>query len=203
MDDINFIPVGREIKLDPDKVMVCKLTPEGQIDFVNDYFVEVTGYEVHEIVGNSIESFKHADLPMAIFNLVMEHLTNQKNLHIVVKDQAKDGRYYWYITDFNIKADKDGNTVSISSNRTAAPRSVIPEFEALYKKILKIEQHASLETAQTYFEGYLEEKGMSFNDYTLSQINSYNIPYSNAITQVKNTSKPKNQKSLMGKLFGK
>ena len=203
MDDINFIPVGREIKLDPDKAMICKLTPEGQIDFVNDYFVEVTGYDVHEIVGKTVESFKHADLPMTIFNVVMEHLSNQKNLHIVLKDQAKDGRYYWYITDFETKLDKEGNTISTSSKRTAAPRSVIPEFDQLYKKILKIEQHASLETAKTYFDGFLEEKGMSFNDYTLHLINSYNIPQGLSTQQSPQTSKPKAKKSIMGKLFGK
>lgn len=203
MDDINFKPVDREIKLDPDKAMVCKLDPEGKIDFVNDYFVEITGYEVYEIVGKNIEDLKKADLPMTIFNLVMEHLTNQKNLHIIVKDQAKDGRYYWYITDFNAKLDKKGNTISITSNRTAAPRSIIPEFDELYQKILKIEQHSSLETAKIFFEGFLEEKGMSFNDYTVNQIKSYNVPQDFSKAQPRKTAKTKPNKSLLIKLFGK
>jgi len=200
MDDINFTPVGRELMLDPDKVMISKLTPEGQIDFVNDYFVEITGYEVHEIVGKTFEDSKHADVPMTIFNLMMDHLSDNKNLHIVLKDQAKDGRYYWYITDFETKLDKEGNKISTSSKRVAAPRSVIPEFDKLYKKILKIEQNTSLETAKIYFDGFLEEKGMSFNDYTLHQIDSYTIHQGLSSSQSPQT---KTKKSIMGKLFGK
>jgi len=213
MDDLNFIPVDREIKLDFTKAMVCKLTPDGIIDYINDYFTEITGYEVHEVVGGSIDQFVHKDLPKTIFNLVMSKISNKENGHFIIKDQAKDGRYYWFITDFEYKIDNNGDLISITSNRKAAPRVAIPEIEKLYKKMVKIEQRASLKIAQTFFNGFLEEKEMSFDEYTKSIIDSHEIPQTiiqpqqqfqppqQQPTVIKK--KPKKKKSLIDKLFKK
>ncbi len=202
MDDLEFIPVEREINLMAGKAMVYKLTPEGIIDYVNDYFVEISGYEVHEIVGKNLETLKNKDLPTIIYNLILEHIATNKNLNIILKGQAKDGRTYWYITNLESKKDKNGDLTATIISRTAAPREVIPEMEKFYQKLLKIEQHSSLDIAMTYFDGFIEEVGMSFNDYTTSLIKSYNTPQALSSSQSQQFAQPEKKKSLMGKLFG-
>ncbi len=201
MDNLNFIPSDREIQLTPNKSMVYKLTPDGVIDYVNDYFVEISGYEVHEVVGNTLESLKNSDLPTIIYNLILEHIEKNDNLNIILKGHAKDGRFYWYITNFETNKDENGELTSTIVSRVAAPRMTISEIEKLYIKLLKIEQHASLAIARTFFEGFIEEKGMSFSDYCQSLMIDYASPQ--PLVQSHNNSIPKKNKSLMGKLFGK
>jgi PAS domain S-box-containing protein len=213
MDNLNFIPVDREIKLDPDKSLIYKITPDGIIDYVNDYFSEITGYEVHEVVGNNYKQYLHKEIPQTIINLAFDKMKKGENFHFVFKDQAKDGRHYWFVTDFEFKYDKDKNIQSITSIRKAAPRVVIPKIEKLYKKMVKMEQHASMEIAQKFFNGFLEEKGMSFGEYTKSIIDSYEIPQTSIqpqqqfqLPQQQPTvikKKPKKKKSLIDKLFKK
>ena len=203
-NDLNFIPIDREIKLDSERMMICKFTPDGLIEYVNDYYVEVTGYEVHEIVGNSIETFKHPDFPLTVYNYMMHHVNEGINVNIVLKDQSKDGRYYWFFTDFEFKKNDEGAITSFFNRRIAAPRMILPEIELLYQKLLKIEQHSGAEVAQNYFDGYNEDNGMSFNEYTQALILNYEsiangIPKKTPIEQ----NKPIETQSFFSKVFGK
>jgi len=58
--------------LHPEKTMICKYTPNGLIEYVNDYFVEMSGFEAHELVGNSIDTLKHSELPLTVYNHIMD-----------------------------------------------------------------------------------------------------------------------------------
>jgi PAS domain S-box-containing protein len=206
-DDLNFIPIDREIMLDPNRVMVCKFTPEGTIDYVNDYFIEVTGYEVHEVIGNSMDSMLHPDMPKTIFNFVRDHVTHGKNIHLLLKDKAKDGRYYWFISDFEFKMDSDNRLVSFLSRRLIPPRVAITELENFYQKLLKIEKNAGLEVATKFFSGFNEENGMSFEEYTNAIILRQRdaMRQSQEFLQIPQDKKEKhkNNSSFFGKLFRK
>ncbi len=202
MEDLNFIPINREVKLDMDKVMMCKYHPDGTIDYINDFFSEISGYEVHEVVGNNIQDYLHKDTPKTILNLLEETAKNKENIHLILKDHVKDGRYYWFLSDFEYQTEKDGRLVSITTKRIAAPRIAIPEIDNLYKKILKIEEHTGLDIAKTFFEGFLEEKGMSLEEYTESLVvNSNDLPQ---VPHPKSSiKKSKKKKSLFAMLFKK
>ncbi len=203
-NDLNFIPIDREIRLDPNRAMLCKFNTNGQIEYVNDYYVEISGFEVHEVVGNGIETLKHSELPLTIFNHIMEHVKEGKNINVIIKDQARDGRYYWFFTDFEFKKDEENNLISFVSSRKAAPRPVLGEIEGFYQKLLKIEQHSGVKVAKTYFDGFNEENGMTFNDYNRSLILNYgNIAKPFASTPISQQPTVQENKSLFSKIFKK
>lgn len=204
-NNINFIPLDREIMLHPEKTMICKYTPNGLIEYVNDYFVEMSGFEAHELVGNSIDTLKHSELPLTVYNHIMEHVKEGKNIHAIIKDLTRDGRYYWFYTDFEFKKDENGVIRSFLNYRRAAPRIVLPDIEKFYQKLLKIEQNSTLLIAKKYFDGFNEENGMTFSEYTKSIIIEYggslaspkinNLPTEQTISQEK--------KSFFSKVFKK
>jgi PAS domain S-box-containing protein len=201
-NDLNFIPIDREINLDPDRTMVCRYSPDGTIEYINDYFVDVSGYEIHEIVGSNIESFKHVELPMTIFKYMMRQAKMEKNVNVLIKEVAKDGRFYWYYTNFEFKKDPDGAILSFIDNRKAAPRMVLPIIESFYEKLLKIEKRSGIQIASGYFDGFNEENGMSFSDYTKALIlNSGEILQN--FTQIKpvEAAKGLENKSFFSKIF--
>lgn len=206
---LNFLPVDREIKLDPQRVMFCKFTAEGVLEYVNDYFTEVTGYEVYEIVGTKIENLKHPDLPMTIFNYIMEHLSKGENINILMKDKIKDGRYYWYLTDFQFKKYDADDKMAFISNRKYAPREAIPFYDELYQKLIKIEKHSGLSVAKSYFEGFLEENHFLFQDLKNSTTSDFSEDKPAFFNSSAKTEKPikiatqKKKKSLFDVLFKK
>lgn len=166
--------------------------------------MEISGFEVHEVVGNGIETLKHSELPLTIFNHIMEHVKEGKNINVIIKDQARDGRYYWFFTDFEFKKDEENNLISFVSSRKAAPRPV-GEIEGFYQKLLKNRTtFRKLKVAKTYFDGFNEENGMTFNDYNRSLILNYgNIAKPFVSTPISQQPTVQENKSLFSKIFKK
>ncbi|AXT60653.1 PAS domain S-box protein [Aquimarina sp. AD10] len=158
-------PINAEIILDTKQTIMSKTNPKGIIEYANDYFMEISGYEEFELIGQPHNVIRHPDMPKVIFKWLWERLKEKKNINALVKNLAKDGRFYWVITDFEVKLDDNGEIKSFSARRKAPPRSTIEKISALYKKILSIEQARGVEIAEKYFVGFLEEKGMTYDEF--------------------------------------
>jgi len=44
-------------------------------------------------------------MPKVVFKLLWETISQGKNINVVVKNLAKDGRYYWIFTEFETRRD--------------------------------------------------------------------------------------------------
>ncbi|WP_062053433.1 PAS domain-containing protein [Aquimarina longa] len=158
-------PINVEIPLDPKKTIMSKTDPKGIIEYANDYFMEISGYEEHELIGQPHNVIRHPDMPKVVFKWLWERLGEKKNMHAVVKNLAKDGRFYWVITDFEVKLDDTGEASSYFARRKAPPKKTIDLVSELYRKILSIEEARGVEVAEKYLIGFLEEKGMTYDEY--------------------------------------
>ena len=104
-------------------------------------------------------------MPRAIFYLVWNSLLRGEPVSGVVKNLAKSGEYYWVIADFDIKKDAAGNIQSFTAFRRAAPDQVIDTIEELYETMVKIENKRGMEGSLSYFEAFLEEQEMSYDEF--------------------------------------
>jgi PAS domain S-box-containing protein len=162
-------PVNQEIILDPEKTILSKTDKKGIILYANDYFVEICGYSVGELMGKPHNIIRHPDMPKVVFELLWQRILNKKNIHAVVKNLAKDGRYYWVVTDFTVDANPaTGNIVGLYAHRKAAPRHIIDQVEKVYKNLLEIEKSAGFAASLRFFVGYLEEKEMDYDQWIAS-----------------------------------
>jgi len=164
-------PIDKEIKLDPSRIIMSKTDPKGVIEFANDYFMEICGYEEYELMGQPHNIIRHPDMPKIIFKLLWERLQEGKNIHALVKNLSKDGRYYWVVTNFETKYDELGNIVSHYARRKAAPGNAIYQVEKLYKTLLAIEKKQNIDIAERYFYGMLEEKRQGYDEFILEILN--------------------------------
>lgn len=162
------IPMDKEINLDPNLTIMSKTNPKGVIEYANDYFMEISGYEEWELMGQPHNIIRHPDMPKTIFKLLWDNLNRGENIHAFVKNMAKNGQYYWVLTNFEFKKDNEGNIISIYAKRKAAPRNAIYEIEKLYYILKAIENKQDMATALNYFRGMLEEKNMTYNQFILS-----------------------------------
>lgn len=153
-------PINEEIKLDPKRYIVSETDEKGKITFCNDYFMEVSGYTKEELIGKPHNIVRHPDMPRVVFKLLWETISQGKNINAVVKNLAKDGRYYWIFTEFEIRKDTDsGKIIGYHASRKSISKHVIEIIADLYAKLLEIEENEDVEASQKYLVNFLKEKG--------------------------------------------
>lgn len=159
------IPLDKEVVWDKSLTIVSKTDVFGTIEYVNDVFAEVSGYEEFELVNKPHHIIRHPDMPKVIFKVMWEHIQKGMKFHGIVKNMAKSGRYYWVITDFDYVVDEEATILNYIARRKAVPQSVIAKIEVLYKRLLQIEEAKGIEASEKYLRGFLEELGVTYIQY--------------------------------------
>ncbi len=153
-------PRDEEIPLDPKRYIVSETDAKGKITYVNDYFMEVSGYSEDELIGKPHSIVRHPDMPKVVFKLLWETIQQGKNINAVVKNLAKDGRYYWIFTEFEIRKNTDtGEIIGYHASRKTISKHVIEIIADLYAKLLEIEKKEGVDASEKYLISFLKEKG--------------------------------------------
>ena len=159
-------PLDQEIRLDPKRYIVSKTDAKGIIEYGNDYFVEISGYKESELMGKPHNIVRHPDMPKVAFKLMWERISKGGNFVAIVKNMAKDGRYYWVFTEFEPKVDPLSNEITgYTAFRKAAPKNAIDTMAPIYKKLLEIEAEGGVEASEKYLKGFLEENRTTYDAF--------------------------------------
>lgn len=155
-----IIPINEEIQLDPKRYIVSETDAKGKITFCNDYFIEVCGYSKDELLGKPHNIIRHPDMPKVVFKLLWETISAGKNINAVVKNLAKDGRYYWIFTEFESRRDTDTHEIiGYTASRKSISKYVIEVIADLYAKLVDIEKNEDIEASEKFLIEFLKEKG--------------------------------------------
>ncbi len=159
-------PIDHEIILDPKRYIVSKTDPKGVIEYGNDYFVEISGYTESELIGKPHNIIRHPDMPRVAFKMMWDRILKGENFIALVKNLAKDGSYYWVVTEFECKRDPLSNEImSFTAFRKAAPRNAIETIAPIYAKLKEIEREGGMGASEKYFRGYLEEHHITYDEF--------------------------------------
>lgn len=169
-------PINEEIKVDPKRYIVSKTDKRGVIEYGNDYFVEISGYSEKELIGQPHSIIRHPDMPRVIFKLMWERILSGQNIFAIVKNLAKDGRYYWVVTEFEAKRDKLSNEIiAFTAFRKAASEKAVKAVVPLYEKLLELEKEGGMEASEKYLRGFLDEQGKSYDEFIDSIVGNHGI----------------------------
>lgn len=158
------IPKNEEIELEKNRYLVSETDAKGVITYCNDYFTEISGYSREELLGHQHNIIRHPDMPRVIFKLLWQRIQSGKNINAVVKNLAKDGRYYWIFTEFKTRIDLDDNSViGYTAHRKSISHDAVDVIASLYSKLCEIEKESSMEKAEEYLNAFLKEKGKEIN----------------------------------------
>jgi PAS domain S-box-containing protein len=159
-------PSDREVDWNKNKVLLSKTDTKGTILYANEDFIDVSGYDEFELIGQPHNIIRHPDMPKVIFKFLWDSIKLSKNIHVIIKNMSKTGRYYWVITDFKIIADSDGEIVGYFGTRKSVPEDIIVKFiDPLYKKLLHIEEASGMLASEEYLTGFLEERKKTYMEY--------------------------------------
>ena len=159
-------PSDRELDWDKSKVILSKTDAKGTILYANEAFIDVCGYDEYELIGQPHNVIRHPDMPKVIFKVLWDTIKRGENIHAIVKNMAKSGRYYWVITDFKTIYDDEGEIVSYFATRKSVPSDIITKYIVpLYRKLLNIERASGINSAEEYLNGFLEERNKTYTEY--------------------------------------
>lgn len=185
-------------------LITTKLDTKGIIEYINNSYAELSGYEQYEVVGQKFDSIKHPDMPKVIMETLWRNLKNGENNFTIFKNLNKIGNIYWTVAKFIINFDKQGqiNSFQVQEKLIPPASNSIILIEKLYKTLKGIELHKSLDTSTRYFYGMLEERQMSYSDYINHILQADNINLKTFFVSSKDKTQAK-KVNVLKRIFGK
>lgn len=132
----NLPVTGRENDYSDSVIIISTTDAKGIITYVNQGFIDVSGFSEMELVGKNHNIVRHPDMPPVAFGDLWDTIKTGKPWRGIVKNRCKNGDHYWvdaYVTPIH----EQGKVVGYQSVRSKPKRSQIDAAAALYAKLWK------------------------------------------------------------------
>ncbi|MBA53870.1 MAG: chemotaxis protein [Pseudomonadales bacterium] len=149
---VNMPVTQKEVKLAPGQTIVSKTNPKGVITYINQDFIDISGYAESELIGQAHNLIRHPDMPQAAFQDLWDTVQVGKPWRGMVKNRCKNGDHYW--VEANVTPIwENGEVVEYMSVRHAPSTQQIRDAENLYARLNAGEdvQPAPVDRAMNYF----------------------------------------------------
>jgi len=120
-----------EVEVPEETVLVSKTDLHGRITFVNEAFVEISGYSEAELIGAPHKIVRHPEMPKQAFADLWATVRAGRPWEGLVKNRRKDGAFYWVLANVTPIVEK-GEVVGYISIRCRPDRRQVEEAGALY-----------------------------------------------------------------------
>ncbi|MEY2873770.1 MAG: hypothetical protein RLZZ373_1141 [Pseudomonadota bacterium] len=87
--------IDQEVPYPDGKLIVSRTDSAGVITHANQAFVDMSGYERDELIGESHCILRHPDMPSAAFRDLWDTVGRGAKWQGYVKNLRKDGAHYW------------------------------------------------------------------------------------------------------------
>lgn len=130
-----------EYSLPEGSVLVSKTDLQGNITYANEDFVEASGYDYDELIGQPHNILRHPDVPKAVFADFWKTLQAGRPWNQIVKNRRKNGDFYW--VEANATPIFEGGKITgyMSVRRAAKPsqkKAAAEAYQAVSKKQLSL-----------------------------------------------------------------
>jgi len=130
----NNQPVSQREYQFPEGVTLMSTTDtQSHITYANEAFVEVSGFERDEILGQPHNMVRHPDMPVEAFADMWATLKNGESWTALVKNRRKNGDHYWVRANAT-PINRNGQVTGYMSVRTKPEPQEVAAAEALYQR---------------------------------------------------------------------
>ena len=138
------LPVSTQEYIFPKgETLVSTTDLKGRILYCNPMFIEVSGYEKEELLGQPHNMIRHPEMPEEAFRDMWETIGNGHPWSAAVKNRRKDGSFYWVMANVTPLMQGDHPT-GYMSVRTEATREQIQAADRLYATMRAEKERGSL-----------------------------------------------------------
>ncbi|MCL7750381.1 methyl-accepting chemotaxis protein [Guyparkeria hydrothermalis] len=129
---VNLPVTQHNVDYPADMQLISTTDLKGQITYVNQDFIKVSGYAWDELIGRPHNLIRHPDMPPAAFKDLWQTIKAGRVWHQLVKNRCKNGDHYWvdaYVTPVYA----GDEIVGYQSIRTKPSEADIAKAEACYR----------------------------------------------------------------------
>jgi len=163
-------PTARENQkfLKPDDFIVSKTDSHGKIIYGNKIFIEMSGYDAHELSGAPHSILRHPDMPKVVFNFLWDRIQKKEEIFAYVKNLCKDGSYYWVFTNVTATLNLNGTIRDFHSVRRKPSDKALKVIPDIYAQLLVAERRGGIEASKALLEKILKDSGVSYDQFIFS-----------------------------------
>jgi PAS domain S-box-containing protein len=164
----DIVPTSHERLMRQNDFIVSKTDLTGKILYGNEIFIEFSGYDEEELLGSQHNIIRHPDMPRAVFKLLWDYLSEDKEVFAFVKNMSKDGGFYWVFAHAAPMLDKNQQKVGYSSVRRMPNPKAIPILNDVYRAMLDAERNAgpkdAIAASGAVLGNVLKDKGVTYEE---------------------------------------
>ena len=123
----------RDYQFSDEVTLMSTTDTQSHITYANEAFVDVSGYEREEILGQPHNLVRHPDMPVEAFADMWATLKNGQSWTALVKNRRENGDHYWVRANAT-PISRNGQVTGYMSVRTKPDSDEVAGAEALYKR---------------------------------------------------------------------
>jgi aerotaxis receptor len=125
---------SNEVELNGEASILSTTDLKGQITYVNDEFLKISGFSKNELLDHPHNVVRHPDMPPEAFDNLWQTLKQGDSWMGLVKNRCKNGDYYW-VDAYASPISQDGAVKEYQSVRSKPNAEAIKRAEKVYKAI--------------------------------------------------------------------
>lgn len=157
-----------EIHMNNDHLIVSKTDLQGKITYGNEYFIKISGYKEKELLNAPHNILRHKDMPQLVFKLLWDRIKNKKHINAYVKNQTKNGDFYWVFANVTASLDNSKRIIGYYSVRRKPSAKGIQAIDSLYKELLNAERSGGLSASESLLEKTLKNAGVTYDEFIIN-----------------------------------
>lgn len=170
MSRVKVVPTGREQRLKDDEIIVSKTDPKGKITYINETFLEISGFDEEEVLGQPHSFIRHPEMPRAVFKLLWDTIQTGQEIFAYVINLCKNGDHYWVFAHVTPTFSLNGEIVGFHSNRRAPDPKPLATIQKLYQLLLQEEarhpdSRRGLEASFELLTQALSDKHLAYEEF--------------------------------------
>ncbi len=119
--------------------------PDNPIVMANRSFLELTGYEAHEVTGRNCRFLQGPGTSQAAVHAIREAIAGEREVEVEILNYRKDGSSFWNQLYLSPIHDDDGRLIYVfSSQLDVTERRKVEGLEAAEKRLLREVDHRSM-----------------------------------------------------------
>ncbi|MEG0881005.1 MAG: methyl-accepting chemotaxis protein [Janthinobacterium sp.] len=130
----NMPVTNKEYVLHDGQTVVSKTDLQGNITYVNQDFIDISGFSAEELIGAPQNIVRHPDMPVEAFADFWRTIKSGKAWTGMVKNRCKNGDYYWVEANAAPMLE-NGQMVGYTSIRVKPSREQVAAAERAYQAI--------------------------------------------------------------------
>jgi aerotaxis receptor len=145
----NLPVTSRERTFASEQRLISATDIQGNIQFCNDAFVDISGFSREELIGQPHNLVRHPDMPEPVFAGMWDYLKKGQCWMGIVKNRCKNGDYYWvnaYVTPIL----QHGKVVGFESVRVKPTTEQVSRAQHVYQLMKEGKSVAGSMLAQSW-----------------------------------------------------